>query len=89
MRSSNPKSLACCSQQPVYGPLRAWLLTILPHEGIAYFAAGALFSMASVVAKSRSLGSVAAKSRSLGHEEYLPLCVGPGISYLKAEPIRL
>ncbi len=54
------------TQQPVYGPLRAWVFTILPREGGAYFTAEALFSVA---VKSQSLEC------SLEHKEYLPLCV--------------
>ena len=53
-------------KKPVYGPLRAWLLTVPPREGVAYFTAGAL---PSVAVKSQSL------KRSLEHKEYLPLCV--------------
>jgi len=70
------------AQKPVYSPLGAWLLTIPPQEGVAYFTAGALFSEA---VKSQSL------ERSLEHKEYLPLCVLGLVSpqYLKAEPVGL
>src|SRR5215217_2331318 len=63
------------TQKPVYGSLRAWVLTTPSVEGISYFTA-------------RALISVAHKSQSLEHEEYLPLCVLGLVSpqYLKAEP---
>src|SRR5215210_2561266 len=53
-------------KKPVYGPLRAWLLTVPPREGAAYFTAGAL---PSVAVKGHSL------ERSVEHKEYLPWCV--------------
>src|SRR5919107_1277834 len=60
------------TEKPIYGSLRARLLTIPPRKSVAYFAAGALFSVA---VKSQSL------ERSLEHKEYLPLYVlGPGTS---------
>ena len=65
------------AQKPIYGSLRARVFTIPPREGVAYFAAGALFSVASVAVKSQSLDC------SLEYKEYLPLCMcvlGPGIS---------
>src|ERR687889_2024863 len=54
------------AQKPVYGSLRARLLTVAPREGVAYFTAGALFS---VGLKSQPLEC------SLEHKEYLPLYV--------------
>src|SRR5215208_1576901 len=59
VRASQTSSSVLLTEKPVYGPLRAWLLTVPPLEGISYFAAGLLFS---VPVKSYSL------KRSVGHK---------------------